>query len=189
LARQYALLDRADELGREYERTRSLKGINFQADEAMHAYLMHHGAPRTEIADRLERDCTAFADAFHPSAPPPCFAGAKAIRSPERATSVSVLREQLDSLRERAPTAAASVAFYAAYLGERELALDALAVLAASSSGASLQNLWYPLLGDARKDPRFKEMVRNIGWVELWRKTGRWGDFCRPIGEDDFECF
>ena len=29
-----------------------------------------------------------------------------------------------------------------------------------------------------------------IGWryVDLWRETGEWNDYCRPLGEDDFEC-
>ena len=39
------------------------------------------------------------------------------------------------------------------------------------ASGA-FQNMWYPLLGDTRKDPRFKAIVRDVGWVDLWRKTG-----------------
>jgi hypothetical protein len=27
------------------------------------------------------------------------------------------------------------------------------------------------LLGDVRKDPRFKEIIRKIGFADLWRKT------------------
>jgi serine/threonine protein kinase len=53
----------------------------------------------------------------------------------------------------------------------------------------SFQNLWYPLLGDLRRDARFKQMMRKLGLVELWQRTGRWTDFCRPAGGDDFSCF
>ena len=30
-------------------------------------------------------------------------------------------------------------------------------------------------------------VVRGVGLADHWRKTGRWGDFARPLGEDDFE--
>jgi hypothetical protein len=35
--------------------------------------------------------------------------------------------------------------------------------------------------------PRFKELARNAGLVDYWKKHG-WPDRCRPKGEDDFEC-
>ena len=47
--------------------------------------------------------------------------------------------------------------------------------------------LWMPVLGAARRDPRFKEIVRDMGLVDYWRRSGKWGDFARPVGDDDFE--
>ena len=38
-----------------------------------------------------------------------------------------------------------------------------------------------------RQDPRFKEWVETLGYVNFWRKHG-WPDRCRPTGPDDFEC-
>jgi tetratricopeptide (TPR) repeat protein len=38
-----------------------------------------------------------------------------------------------------------------------------------------------------RQDPRFKEWVEALGYVDFWRKYG-WPDRCRPTGADDFEC-
>jgi hypothetical protein len=189
VVRQYAFLDMGEELAREYERVDGLMGSRWEADEAMLAFRMHHGGPRAEIADRLERACAAA------PAPPPapgeetplCVAGVNAIRSPGNAAQI--LRAQLEHLRQTSPYGALSLALWAAYLGERELALDALDLFSTAPSKAQLQKLWYPLLGDARKDPRFKAIVRKIGFVDLWRKTGQWGDFCRPLGADDFECF
>ena len=111
----------------------------------------------------------------------------KATRSPGQAGPI--LRRLLDSVRETRPDIVIEVAFWAAYFGERDLALDALVEsLSRNVSGPSLQNIWYPLLSDARRDPRFKKMVSNIGFVELWRSTGDWADACRPVGADDFEC-
>ena len=47
--------------------------------------------------------------------------------------------------------------------------------------------MWYPETTEARKDPRFKEIVRDLGLSDYWRKSGKWGDFARPLGDDDFE--
>jgi hypothetical protein len=43
-------------------------------------------------------------------------------------------------------------------------------------------------LAEARKTETFKTFVRDVGFVEMWRKSGDWGDFCRPLADDDFEC-
>ena len=39
-----------------------------------------------------------------------------------------------------------------------------------------------------RTDPRFKVIVRDLGLVDYWRASDKWGDFCKPSGKDDFEC-
>jgi hypothetical protein len=36
--------------------------------------------------------------------------------------------------------------------------------------------------------PGFKQILRDAGIVDYWRATGKWGDFCKPVGSDDFEC-
>jgi TolB-like protein len=50
-----------------------------------------------------------------------------------------------------------------------------------------LRFMWMPVLRGARKDARFKVIVRDLGLYEYWRKSGKWGDFVRPLGDDDFE--
>ena len=34
----------------------------------------------------------------------------------------------------------------------------------------------------------FRDYVGNEGLVAYWRESGKWGDMCRPLGDDDFEC-
>jgi TolB-like protein len=78
---------------------------------------------------------------------------------------------------------------WAAYYGDAELALELLRrvqKLQASFSVVSL-TLWRPLARDVRKLPGFKDVVRDSGLVEYWRAYG-WGDFCQPVGADDFVC-
>ena len=53
---------------------------------------------------------------------------------------------------------------------------------------AGYPQLWLPHLQEARKTTGFKDLVREIGFVDMWRKSGDWGDFCRPVGAEDFEC-
>jgi TolB-like protein len=48
--------------------------------------------------------------------------------------------------------------------------------------------LWAPFKTQLRTDARFKALVREIGLVDFWRGSGNWGDFCKPVGADDFEC-
>ena len=143
----------------------------------MLTHLMQSGSPSDVIVDQLERMCTVLVVPYY------CNDLLEASRSPDKAAVV------LHRLLETIPAIGIDVAHWAAYFGERDLALDALEVsLSRNASGPALQNIWSPLLSDARQDPRFKAMVRDIGFVDLWRATGNWADACRPVGDDDFEC-
>ena len=74
----------------------------------------------------------------------------------------------------------------AARFGDPDLALTAFEETFASGP-EQIYALWRPVYRDMRKLPRFKEFARRIGLVDYWREYG-WADFCRPAGEDDFEC-
>jgi len=50
-----------------------------------------------------------------------------------------------------------------------------------------LMSLWFPFLRDLRKTPAFKQFVRDLGFYHYWRASGHWGDYARPLGDDDFE--
>ena len=36
--------------------------------------------------------------------------------------------------------------------------------------------------------PPLAPELREVGLVDYYRASGNWGDFCKPVGEDDFEC-
>jgi len=80
------------------------------------------------------------------------------------------------------------LAYWTAYYGDPELALT-LVRKAFESQGMSPQAMvmWRPVFRDMRKLPGFKNLVRDIGLVDYWKKYG-WGDFCHPVGDNDFEC-
>jgi TolB-like protein len=81
------------------------------------------------------------------------------------------------------------IAQWAAYFGDPALSLQALRTMPRSGpSGSVLFSLWRPLEKETRRLPEFKEYVRERGLVDYWRTTGKWGEFCRPVRADDFEC-
>ena len=82
----------------------------------------------------------------------------------------------------------ATVAMFADFLGDRDLALNAFRAAFVDMQGTNLVFLWMPTRSGFRSDPRFKELVRDLGYVDYWRGTGKWGDFCKPVGDDDLEC-
>jgi TolB-like protein len=52
---------------------------------------------------------------------------------------------------------------------------------------AALWWIWDEGLSGVRKQPGFKQLMRDAGLVDYWRKFG-WGDYCKPTTGDDFEC-
>jgi adenylate cyclase len=85
------------------------------------------------------------------------------------------------------PMNRAWVAVWASYFGEFELALQVCRESIGSDSTFIFQ-IWRPIHKGMRQLPEFKDFVREMGLLDYWRTSGKWGDFCRPIGEDDFEC-
>lgn len=79
------------------------------------------------------------------------------------------------------------IARWASYFGEFELALQTCRESIGSNSDLIWQ-IWQPIHKGMRQLPGFKDLVREFGLVDYWRTSGKWGDFCHPVGEDDFEC-
>jgi TolB-like protein len=48
--------------------------------------------------------------------------------------------------------------------------------------------LWIPSYSGLRAHPEFKKLLIETGLADYWRQTGKWGDGCKPVGSDDFEC-
>jgi TolB-like protein len=78
-----------------------------------------------------------------------------------------------------------SLAHWAAYYGDAELALEILNGLAHGAVDEAA--LWRPVLSEVRQLPGFKDLVRREGLVDYWRKYG-WPDLCQPTTNDDFGC-
>jgi len=68
-------------------------------------------------------------------------------------------------------------------LGDAEFAFEKF-----RESGIDESAVWHPIHRAIRQLPAFKAYVRDSGLYDYWRASGKWGDFCHPVGEDDFEC-
>ena len=80
------------------------------------------------------------------------------------------------------------ISAWAAYFGKPELAVEAMERLPALMGVSFNWVIWRPVLRDMRRLPEFKALVRTWGLDDYWRETGNWGDYCRPVGTNDFEC-
>jgi hypothetical protein len=98
------------------------------------------------------------------------------------------LKQLMDDPEEQNPFDMGTIALFADYLGDKDLALRASRKGWVDMNGSNLKFLWMPSRSGFRSDPRFKDLARDLGFVDYWRGTGKWGDFCKPVGKDDFEC-
>jgi len=76
------------------------------------------------------------------------------------------------------------IAVWASYFGEYELALEIWQELDGREGSA----FWRPIHKPMRRLPGFKDLVVKLGFVDYWRASGNWGEFCHPVSEEDFEC-
>jgi hypothetical protein len=62
-----------------------------------------------------------------------------------------------------------------------------------SGNGDPRDQAWQAFVAGLRRqglraNPRFKDLLRQLGLVDYFRASGNWGDFCKPLGTEDFEC-
>lgn len=179
---QIALMraDRFDEAEAEYERSLDLVGDRVSIEHYRLMRIWDDAEPET-----VQEQMRLVAN-LGSSIAPTISAVSEVFDDPDAA--LEILREAAhdpvnqDSLR--LPTLAAWLSHY----GDPELALELLRRTYVELESTTYVMLWNPPLGDVRRLSEFKALVAELGMVEYWRSTGEWGDFCRPLGESDFEC-
>ncbi len=88
------------------------------------------------------------------------------------------------------------VMFVADALADADLAVAAMRKTLESTEGFKERAMaqypyvlfWNAPYSNARAHPDFKRLLIETGVADYWRQTGRWGDGCRPVGADDFQC-
>lgn len=74
----------------------------------------------------------------------------------------------------------AMFAMYATIHGDDELALILLRQEFLRPGFGAYFLLWHPALKQVRSSGNFVDLITEIGLVDAWRETDRWGDYCRP---------
>src|SRR5690606_545013 len=188
LARHYALMGLAEETEIAYARSRALPGgVNWMREEPPIYSLMNEGIAPEQLVLRLEPTCAELAElaerARQSGRQPDvqfCPVLLSALTNPSEASKE--LGGLLETVRAEKPSYSFLVALFAAYLGETELALDALELFASKAPPSMYQHFWYPMLSDVRRTERFKDVMRTIGVAQWWRQSNRWNDYCSPVG-------
>ncbi len=171
-----------DEASKEYERGKDLDGNHALLDSSILVLAMSMG-DRAVIEEFSEK--VANSDLL-----PPNNRGFETILLslldlPEAAQS-ELHRLYRDPTYNH-PHTRLAIAAWASYIGDHELALKAF-LKSSEERVLTTAIIWRPIHKEMRSLPGFKTLVRDLGLVDYWRSTGRWGDFCKPTGEDDYEC-
>ena len=103
------------------------------------------------------------------------------------AAALAVLRKAADDPVFRTPTFLCHIAAAACYFGDRDFTVQCLHTALVEMPGIPIAWLWHPLMAEARQTEGFKQLVRDLRLYEYWRGSGNWGEFARPLGDDDFE--
>jgi TolB-like protein len=116
------------------------------------------------------------------------FYGELAGASGDRDAARSILRGQLESPSFQNGNIVTAIAGIAVVLDDSDLAMKALRRAHIDLEADWTPGIWAPVFMPLRADSRFKALLRDLGLVDYWRSSGKWGDFCKPVGTDDFEC-
>jgi TolB-like protein len=104
----------------------------------------------------------------------------------DKEAALAIIRKHFGDPVYQKGLAVGVLANLAAYFGDDHLALESLR-RAAIGRRTGIIEAWHPLFARVRKAEGFKQFARDVGLYDYWRKTGHWGDYARPLGDDDFE--
>ncbi len=102
-------------------------------------------------------------------------------------TMLARLRKAQADPANQGSSSQCKIALWATHHGDLALAGAALRTYALELRSPRLGAIWHFALSEARKTPAFKALARDLGFYDYWRASGNWGDFARPVGDDDFE--
>ena len=103
------------------------------------------------------------------------------------------VREILNAARanpaNQDPTRLVMIAKLLAIYGDPAGAADALNRHFLKAGGTWWQELWMPEHAATRRQAAFRAIIRDKGFEALFRNSGKWNDFCRPVSDAAFECY
>lgn len=104
--------------------------------------------------------------------------------SPQRA--LAELLRLHENIEQVAPGLLLQASMFAAWLDQRELALDFLRI-GLRENWMRFYLLWLPVFDELRTTAGFRQFLLESGIVDFWQAAG-WPRVCSPTGADDFTC-
>jgi hypothetical protein len=175
----YMFAGRYDDSHAEYLR---IKGVSGTREDFEHNELFRVWLTGDMEATRLQYRRFLDAQAISLPALRECY---DVLDQPQAA--LSILRKAYEDRANYDGTRMTLIACHAGLHGDTDLAASALRRALLECGFYASQLCWYPFLKDARRTADFKKLVRELGFYDYWRSSGNWGDFARPVGDDDFE--
>ncbi len=182
LQQALTIAGRYEEADTEYRRSQDLPGTREGSEHLALLRAWARGLPSAIIKEHLQRLLAH--EGVHMPVQTELL---ELIDQPEVARSR--LRRAFDDASNQDATRQFKIALWAAQFDDIDLALMAARRAFVDLHSMLCYLVWMPVFRKARKDPRFKDLLRDLRIVEYWRTSGNWGDFARPVGGDDFEVF
>lgn len=172
----YWAAGRFEELEAEYQRSRTLKGNHVGPDWLAFIRMLREPDDPAALREAYQRVAEA-SSRFE------WFATLEGALD-DRAAMAALLRDA----HERGE-AADTLYELAGSIGDVDLSLTLLReIVMEGSAPGRLFALWLNPYSEIRSDPRYAQLLRDVGLVDYWRSTGTWPDRCHPLGDDSFEC-
>jgi TolB-like protein len=163
----------------EYERSQGLAGDHTRAGFRTLLRMLYQGAAPKSVQEQYRKqaeDQRPNVSFFKPVM--------DSLGEPEAARAI--LRQSLDNPANQDQASLMYIYQLADALDDKALALAALRRLVTEHRFHVA--IWVAPHSGMRADPEFKQILRETGLADYFRSSGNWGDYCKPVGKDDFEC-
>jgi TolB-like protein len=184
----YIAARRYDEAEAEYRRSLTLEGNHVQpAGVAFERMLAHKDADLKALRELHRQQLQDYGDSV-----PPYFRDLGAVLH-DRDAMLAILRNAAADPAYRGDWELWSLADA---LGEADLAATAMRESMEGRKGFkdgqmnyyNYYTLWIAPYSGLRGHPEFKKLLIETGLADYWRQSGKWGDGCKAVGADDFQC-
>ena len=172
---------RFDEAQAEYERSRALVGNHASVDNLALRRLLERNDLDVAAAKARLRD---FLQADHQSS----MFGLTLDNLANRPAALAALHREFNDPARQIGNFMALVGGVADLYGDKDLALAALRRGFIDLHATAYLSFWPVNRTGLHSDPRFKQLVQELGFADYFRSDGKWNDFCGPVGKDDFGC-
>ncbi len=172
---------RQDEAQAEYERSKDLIGNHLTPDNVALRRMLSRkdldtAAIKTSLSNYLQ---SSHQDSLF-GLTPVNFADQQAVRA--------ALHRLFDDPARQIGNLMVLLAGVADVYGDKDLALAAFRRGLIDLHATAYLSFWPVNKTGLHADPRFKQLVRDLKFVDYFRASGKWNDFCHPVGQDDFAC-